>query len=47
MKKHLWSTLFVLPVLALAAAASPDASFYHDAAQAGIAEVRLGELAHG
>lgn len=39
------SVLLALPVLALAADNTPDASFYKNAAEAGIAEVDAGNLA--
>jgi putative membrane protein len=45
MKKYIWMTLLALPVMAMAADKSPDESFYKDAAEGGIAEVQLGQLA--
>jgi putative membrane protein len=45
MKKLLWTTLAVLPLITLAADKSPDESFYKDAAQANLAEIQLGKLA--
>lgn len=45
MKKSIWITLVALPLMALAADKSPDESFYKDAAEGGMAEVELGQLA--
>lgn len=44
MNKFIWM-LLVLPLVVAAAERSPDESFYHDAAEAGIAEVQAGQLA--
>src|SRR5580698_5404339 len=43
--KHAMFALSLIPVAALAAGGSPDASFYKTLARGGIAEVRLGKLA--
>ena len=46
MRKSIWITLLAaLPLMALAADNSPDQSFYKDAAEGGLAEVQLGQLA--
>ncbi len=45
MKKLLWTTFAMLPLITLAADKSPDESFYKDAAQANLAEIQLGKLA--
>jgi putative membrane protein len=44
--KSLMMCLFTLPLLALAAAGSPDESFYKQAAEGGLSEVELGQLAN-
>lgn len=45
MKKFMWMTLLSLPLVAMAADKSPDQSFYNNAAQGGMAEVQLGQMA--
>jgi putative membrane protein len=43
--KHASFALTLIPIAALAASGSPDASFYKALAEGGMAEVRLGKLA--
>jgi putative membrane protein len=43
--KHAFLALSLIPIAALAASGSPDASFYRSLAKGGMAEVRLGKLA--
>jgi putative membrane protein len=45
MKIALLNIVLVMPGIVLAAAASPDSSFYKNAAEGGLAEVQLGKLA--
>src|ERR1700753_1870545 len=45
MRKFVLGAMAALPLMALAADKSPDESFYDDAAQGGIAEVQLSQLA--
>jgi putative membrane protein len=41
----MWITLLAMPLLAMAADKSPDESFYNNAAEGGLAEVQLSQLA--
>jgi putative membrane protein len=45
MRKSIWTMLLALPLMAMAADKSPDESFYKDAAEGGLAEVQLGQMA--
>jgi putative membrane protein len=45
MAKITWTALMALPLLAIAAENSPDEAFYKDAAEGGLAEIQLSEVA--